>query len=243
MTGYSAESQTGRVTAGQVDTIWRPRTPRKGKCGVILLPGSDNPRAYVDGVIQPASMRMAAAIAGEGIPCITSDFYNNSWGKDLTMTAITNAWTVLKAAFPLMRTDKVCLFGASMGAAAAARWSQLNPTSTAAVVGLIPAWSMKYEYQNVPAIATAIEAAWGFSGIGSYPAAADLLTNAPAAAGIPTLTGYATDDTIALPTGVQAYNTAVGGTLVSLGATGHTDAAIAAMPLTTLTQFLVANGA
>jgi pimeloyl-ACP methyl ester carboxylesterase len=243
MTGYSAESQTGRVTATQQDTIWTPRTPRPGKCGVILLPGSDNPRAYVDGVIQPASMRMAAAIAGEGIPCITSDFYNNSWGNSNCMTAITNAWTVLKAAFPLMRTDKVCLFGASMGAAAAARWSQLNPTNVAAIVGLIPAWSMKYEYQNIPAITAAIETAWGFSGIGNYPAGADLLANAALAAGIPTLTGYATDDTIALPTGVQAYNTAVGGTLVSLGALGHTDAAIAAMPISTVVRHLVANGA
>lgn len=246
MSGYTAESSVSRVTSGQQDTIWTPRTPRTGTCGVILLPGSGNPRAYMDSVVQPASFKLAAELASLGIPCITSDFYLNSWAKDLTMTAITNAWNTLKAAFPLMRTDKVCLIGGSMGGGSCARWSQLNAASTACVVGLIPAYDIKYEYDNIPALVAPIETAWGFTGAANFPAAANNRANVAAATGVPILTFYAGNDTTVPPAGVTGYHDAAGGLLTNrtnVGNLGHTDAAIAAASPTTIAQFLVANGA
>lgn len=247
-TGYSAETSTDRVVpaSGQWDTIWTPRIPRRGTCGLILLPGSGNPRAYMDTVNQPASVKLAAAVASFGIPTITCDFYGNSWSNANAMTAITSAWTVLKAAFPLMRTDKVCLLGGSMGGGAVARWSQLNPTNTAAVVGLIPAYDTKYEYDNVAALVTPIETAWGFTGVGNFPSAANNLANVTPAIGIPILTYYAGNDTTVPSAGVTGYHTAAGGTggnITNVGNLGHTDAAIAAAPISSIRDFLVANGA
>jgi hypothetical protein len=243
MSGYTAVSAVGRVTPGEQDTIWTPRTPRTGTCGLILLPGSGNPRSYMDNIIQPASFKLAAAMAGVGIPTITCDFGGNSWANDATMTAITNAWTTLKAAFPAMRTDKVCLLGGSMGGGAVARWSQLNPSSTACVVGLIPAFDLRYEFENIPGIAPAFRTAWGMGGADPFPATADNAANYAAAAGIPLLAGYASNDTTVPPAPIVAYAQSVGGTAINLGALGHTDAAIGAMPHDTVAQFLVAHGA
>lgn len=241
--GYTAVTSLDLVTTGQLGTIWRPRSPRKGRCGLILLPGSGNPQGYIDSVGQKASMRLAAALAGVGIPTITSDFYYNSWGNDNAMGAITAAWTVLKAQFPDMNTDKVCLLGGSMGGGAVARYSILHPENVAAVVGIIPAFDYRYEFENIAGIDAPFRAAWGMGGGDPFPTAADNAANYTAAVGVPLLAGYASDDTI-VPSGpVIAYTESVGGTAINLGALGHTDAAIGAMPLDTVAQFLAANGA
>lgn len=247
MSGYSAVSATGRVTVGETDTIWTPRSPRAGTCGVILVHGSGAPKQFTDVVQQPSSVTLAATIAGTGIPCIAAEFGGDAWANNTCMTGIDAAWTTLKAAFPLMRTDKVCLVGVSMGGGAVARWSQLHPTSTAAAVGIIPAFNLKYEYDNIPGVVAAIEAAWGFTGSGNYPAAADTLANASAASGVPIKAFYSSNDTTVPSAGITQYINAVGASpasdMVDVGALGHTDAAVGAVNTTTLIRFLADNGA
>lgn len=246
MSGYSAETGIGRVVPGQIDTIWKPRDIRAGRRGVVLLPGSGNPRAYMDGTIQNASMRLAAAIADNGIPAITCDFYNNSWARDLTMAAILTARDVLHTACPQTHATEILVLGGSMGGGSAARFSQLNPSITKGVVGLIPAYDIKYEYDNIPALVAPIEAAWGFTGAANFPPAANNKANVAAAVGVPILTYYAGNDTTVPATGVTGYHDAAGGLLanrVNVGNLGHTDAAIAAAPIADITRFLVANGA
>ena len=240
MTGYTVSSTPDGYT------IWRPRTPRAGRRGVLLMPGQGNPTMYVSGTIQAASMRMAAALAGAGIPCITSAFGGNSWANDAAMTAMTNAWAALRAAFPGMPSDKVCLYGTSMGAAQITRYAQLNPTKVAALVGIIPAYDPKAAYINGDIGDAAMEAAWGFSGLANFPTGLDLASHAEDAEGIPILTGYASNDDLVSAASVTAYHTAVGGlpgNLVNLGALGHTDPAIAAMPVAKVGKFLAEHGA
>jgi pimeloyl-ACP methyl ester carboxylesterase len=244
MLGYSASTGSGRVAAGEWDTIWTPRTPRRGTCGVVLVHGSGAPRAFIDPTAQPSSVKMAAALATVGIPCVAGDFGGQAWGNDTVVSRIDAAWAVLKAQFPSMRTDKVCLLGGSMGGAAVAHYSQMHPTKVAAVVGLIPLWNLTAFYAANPgSVATEVGAAWGVTAPAALPAAADIAGRASLAAGIPTLAGYSSSDTTVLPTWVTAYAAAVGGTAINLGTNGHSDATIGQMSLSTLTQFLTAHGA
>lgn len=245
MLGYSVSSKTGRIIAGQMDSVWHPRTPRLGKCGVVMLHGSGNPHGFVDLVLQPSSVKLAAALAAAGIPLIAGDMGNQAWGNDTVVNAIDTAWGVLQADYPTMRTDKVLLLGGSMGGAAVARYSQLHPTKVAAVVGLIPLWDLRQFYvNNTFGTQTEIATAWGVSPGADLPSTADVAANAALAAGIPTLAGYSTVDTTVLPEWVTTYATAVGGAAIVTDTTfGHSDAAIGGMPVPLVGQFLVANGA
>lgn len=242
--GYSVTTQVGRVRATETDYLWAPRTPRKNTCGVVLCHGATAPTQYMDLVSQSASVKLAAALASAGIPCIAGAFSGDSFANDASMTDVTNAWDVLQAAYPDMRTDKVALLGVSMGGAVAARWSQLNPSQTAAVVGIIPLWDLVALYDgDVGGLQASVATAWGVTAPAALPASADIAANAGLAAGIPHLAGYSTTDTLISPSWVTDYTTAVGGTAVVTNPdSGHTNASVGGLPIATIGAFLAANG-
>lgn len=245
MRGYSADSRVSRVVVGEVDTVWFPRYARVDTYGVILLHGQSNPQAFISSN-QEASVRLAGAIASQGIPCVAAEMHGDSWANDSSMTDIDNARTLLSSLFPSMKTDKICLIGGSMGAALGTRYSQLNPDEVAAFVGIIPAYDPKTIYVNNDVGDAAMEAAWSFVGLGNFPDALDLGPKGADADTVPILTGYASNDTVVPSASVIAYHTLAGGepeNLINLGAVGHTNAAIAAMSIQTIIQFLIANGA
>jgi pimeloyl-ACP methyl ester carboxylesterase len=245
--GYSVSMASNRIQSGEVDEIWTPHTPRRNTCGVIMLHGSGNPQGFTDSINQPSSVKLAAALARYGIPCIAGDMAFEAWGNDAVVSRIDAAWTVLKTQFPKMRTDKVCLLGISMGGAAVARWSQANPTKTACVLGLIPLFDLTsfYAYPAYSgAVQNAIGTAWGVTAPAALPARANILSTASSAAGIPHLIGYSSVDTTVLPPWSTNYGTAVGATMMITDSTyGHSDQAVGGMPITTATNFLVAHGA
>lgn len=243
MSGYTADTQVDRVVVSEVDTIWRPRTPRVGKCGVILLHGQGNPLGWIDPGAPKPGMILAGALAGAGIPCISAEMHGNSWATDQSMTDMRNSWMALQTAYPDLRDDKVIVLGASMGGAFAVRWSQLYPDETAAVVGLIPAYDPKavYNYSNVGDFA--MEAAWGFSGIGNFPTGLDLASHAGDAVGVPILTAYSSNDDAVPAQSIIDYHNAVGGdpiNLISMGAIGHS---FNTTPIPDIARFLIINGA
>lgn len=71
----------------------------------------------------------------------------------------------------------------------------------------------------------------------------DTLSSASELTDVPQAYWYSSNDTIALPTNVSRFVAESGGLSSSLGDLGHTDAAIAAVPLSDVLQFLFANGA
>lgn len=244
MTGYSYRSTLGLVDPGEITTVWTPNIPRRGRAGVVLLHGSGSPTEFVDIVTQPASVLLANSLANAGIPCIASEFGGDKWGNNTVMTGILTARTILDVLFDV--GSRIIVLGVSAGAPAAARFSQLNPTLTAAVVGIIPAYDIKYEYQNIPGTVAAIEAAWGFVGIGAFPAAADIAANYIPAIGVPLRTGYSSDDPIVPPAPVISYYNSVAGTpsnLINLGAFGHSNTAVGQFSIPNLINFLYRNGA
>lgn len=242
--GYTLSHGLGRVQAGENDQIWDPRSPRRNTCGVVLLHGSNNPKAYVDLGAQPASVRLAAALATAGIPCIAGDARGQSWGNPAVQAWIDTAWGVLAARYPSMRTDKIALVAGSMGGAAAAGYAQAKPGKVAALVGLIPLLDLSAFYAaNVGGTQAEVAAAWGVSTGAALPAAADIAANAGKQASVPTLLGYSTVDTTVLPAWVTAYGAKVSAQLVVTDTTaGHSDAAIAGMPVATVGKFLAAHG-
>lgn len=242
--GYSVSTAVGRVAPGEQDSVWAPRSPRRGRCGLILCHGSGSPAGFIDVVAQQASVRLAAALATAGIPCVAGDFAGQSWANDTAMTRIDQATALLRSSFNV-DPGKVCLLGASMGGALVARYSQLHPDRVAAVVGLIPLWDLTAFYAAASGpVQAEIATAWGVTAPAALPVGANIAAGAPAAKGIPTLAGYSTADTTVLPAWVTSYSATVGAAARVIDTTaGHSDAAIAGMPAATVGAFLAAAGA
>lgn len=242
--GYTVTTSVGRIAATETDEVWAPRSPRTGTCGVVLVHGSGNPEGFIDPINQPSSVKLAAALASAGIPCIAGDMGGQAWGNDTVISRIDAAWSVLQAQFPSLRTDKICLLGESMGGSAVVRYSQLHPTKVAAVVGLIPLTDLVAFYNaNVGGSQAQVGTAWGVVAPAALPASANIAANASLAASVPWLAGYSSVDTTVLPAWVTAYTAAVGGTAIVTDSTfGHSDQAIGGMPIPTVGQFLAANG-
>lgn len=242
MLGYSRSAGYGRIASGENDQVWIPRTPRSGKCGVILLHGSGNPNGYMDPVGQPASQRLAAALCAAGIPCVSGEMGGQTWANNTAMSRIDAAWDLLRTNAPI-RSDKVALVGGSMGGALGARYSQLYPAKVAAFVGLIPLLDLVGLYNaNTSGVAAEIATAWGVTAPATLPPSADIAANVNLAAGIPAKFWYSGNDTIVLPAWVTNYATALGAEAIDVGTNGHSDATIGQVPVPDVGKFLVANG-
>lgn len=238
MTGYNAGTAKGRVAANEVDTIFRPRTPLPVR-GVVLCHGAGAPTEYTDLATQAASVRLAAAIASAGFPCVAGEFAGDSWGNATAMARIDSARALLASTFPNMLTDKVLLLGVSMGGAVSVRYSQTKPAEVAGVVGIIPAFNIRHLWENVAAVRASIGAAWGVAYPAALPAAADTLANAGLAADVPLLAGYSSVDTTVPPAATTSYADAVGGTASIIDtASGHSDATVGKMPVEDVLNFL-----
>jgi pimeloyl-ACP methyl ester carboxylesterase len=84
-----------------------------------------------------------------------------TFGSDAAQTALGAAVT-WGLAQPGVKTDKVILFGTSMGTLTALNWARANPTKVAGYVGTLPAANMSDIHDNNrSALATVIEAAYG----------------------------------------------------------------------------------
>lgn len=244
MFSYTVSTAVGRVFAGETDEIWDPRTPRTGGCIAVLCHGSGNPKGFIDLVLQPSSVKLAAALASVGIPCIAGDFGNQAWGDDAVQSRIDASWALMKGRYPKSNQNKLALLGGSMGGAATARYAQEHPDRVACHVGLIPLWDLVAFYTlNTFGTQAEIAGAWGVSPGAALPAAANVAANAKKQLGVPTLCGYSTVDTTVLPAWPVAYGANVGATMVITDTTqGHSDAAIGGMPIATVGNFLASHG-
>lgn len=242
--GYSVETATGRVAAGETDNIFVPRNPRQGTCGVVLVHGSNAPQMFVDPA-QKHSTMIASALASAGIPCIAGDFGGQTFGNSVVRSRIDSAWSVLSGRFPQMRTDKIALLGISMGGCSASLYAINNPTKVSAMVGIIPLLDLVAFYNYYPGtqLADDISDAWGVAHGAPLPAGADNNFQAPLTIDIPLLVGYSPADTLVHEAWVLGYTNQIpAATVIDLGGAGHTDATIGNMPVSTIGQFLTANG-
>ena len=242
--GYSADTQLGRVFAGETDTIFRPRTPRKNTFGCVLLHGSSAPQQYIDPT-QRTSTIIASTLSSLGIPCISGEFGGQTFGAPVIESRIDSARNVLSLEYPNMNTSKIALLGISMGGCNASFYAINHASEVAAMIGIIPLLDLKAFYTYFPGtpLANDISDAWGIAHGAALPPQADNKNLAPAAANVPLLVGYASDDPLVHPEWVTGYTSQIpGATVMNLGPHGHTDASVAQMPISTISKFLIANG-
>lgn len=243
MTGYSANTATGRVVPGVVDTILVPRTPRAGRYGVILCHPAAHPNAFMDPGLTPAATTLAANIAMRGIPCIAGDFGGDLFGNDTQLGYMDTARTVLAAAVPSMAVDKVLLLGISQGGAMAVRYAIERPGQVAGIVAITPALDLKWLWENVPDLRAILGTAYGVTYPTPLPADGDTLAQAGTIAGVPQWVGYSTADVVTPPTNVTRFTDASGATAEVIDTTvGHGNGSVAKVSTATVLRFLLDNG-
>lgn len=244
MPGYAV---TSAASGGEVVTFFDPRDKRTGRRGVVLGHGAQNPRQYLDAATMISSVKLAAAIANAGIPCITGSLGGDNLANDNALTNFETAVTTLQARSGCA-TDKTLFVGVSMGAANSIRYAQAHPTLVAGIFGICPAVDPSDIYvNNRGGLGSLVGNAWG--GITTPTPLPDrgnlsLPANEALIAGqFPAQWYYSTSDAIILPATVTEFATATGTTAHSIGAAIHGEPCVAATPITDVLTFLIANGA
>lgn len=189
------------------------------------------------------------ALVNAGYPVICADlsaaaYSGSNWGNADHIDAIGDAWAYLTGTYGA-KTDKVLLFGMSMGVTGALAYARAFPSTVQAVAGGLPALDVDDIYQNDKggfraAIGTAYGTVWPLS-------LGDLSANSPVAFSAAALSGQtvrlwaASDDPVASTT--AACNTWGGKgatlTVTDMGAVGHDAGAV---PLADVVQFFDDNG-
>jgi hypothetical protein len=232
-----ASLSTGRATAALLDTVTVPRI-RVSRAPVIYLGGaaSDASEAMGANASAPSARRVVEQVADHGFT-VVSPTVTTLWGNSTCASRINDALTLARSATWGATSGKAILIGSSHGVACTLNYAVANPTLVAAIVGIIPAVDLEaIRTSDVMSLRAGIDTAWGVVYPAALPTAAQPPSNVAALSAIPTLLFYATNDTVSENVVTFAGN--IGATLISLGALGHTDAAIAAVPVTRILNFL-----
>lgn len=169
-----------------------------------------------------------------GAHLVAGDFGGSStWGNDASITALDSMVDGLLAQGKGLgcATDKVCLYGGSMGTLTALNYLVAHPTKVAAVVCVLPAVALDAVHDASPErftnAAAVLEAA--YTNLAGFNAALpthdpSARTAAVAATGVPIGLWYSSNDALVLPAEVESFAAGVGATatLHSMGPVGHT---------------------
>lgn len=163
----------------------------------------------------------------------------SAWGNATAMARGLDGRTNIQGTWKAKSGTVVCV-GVSMGAVTALNFAKANPTLVSAVVCVIPAIDLNdIVTNNRGGLAAQINAAYG----GTYSEVTNGPTSNPAnyasTFATPTLLYYASDDAVLLPSTVTTFaSSAKSASAYSLGALGHTQAAIDAVPRGQVISFL-----
>lgn len=231
--GYTLSTRSSRIRANEVDFIYLPNKVKPGSHPFFHFHGANSAYGFGYGSSYAEGM-LGAVLATNGIVCIGGAMGGNTFGNNLSQTLIDSMFTVASG-ITGVDASKAHMAGASMGNAPQFRYAANNPTKVKSLLGLIPySDPVAVRNENRRGLKTTIEAAWGIGSGDPLPAQALLKeTHAPliAAANIPYLAFYASDDTAALPAEVTALASLANGTAISVGALGHTNMALYAAAL------------
>lgn len=144
------------------------------------------------------------------------------WGNSTAQGYIGNLRTYGQSNWGFS-SGKVDLLGRSAGAAAALNWAKANPTLVNAIALLIPAVDLQdIDTNNRGSYSASIEAAWG----GAVPDASNPADNTASFTGFPIAIWRSTDDPVCVQSVVDPFASAVGATVHSLGAIGHSTSSL-----------------
>lgn len=179
--------------------------------------------------VNSGEYHLAHKLAAAGFVVVTADLGGTvSWGSAAAQAKISPLVTTARASWGAS-SGKFSLVGVSMGHTLAVDYAAANPTLVAKVAGILPVTDMEaIRTRNPSGFRAEIDTAWGVVYPAALPAGAN--PNGHAADLVSAAIGYkawgASDDTISTQAEQSAFATAAGGTLVDLGALGHTEAAI-----------------
>jgi hypothetical protein len=220
LTALATSTGTGQYVAAENHLACFTATKAGARRGVLVHGGRTQTalgNMPPDGISQ--------ALAAEGIPVMYGDYSDGkTWGNDTGSTRAGQLWTYQKANFGA-KTDKVCLYGASMGAATLLRWALANVSSVACFAGIIPALSLvDLHDNNRGGFAAEIETAHGVTG--TYAGNPTITGRDPgqnaASYAFPIKLWYSGDDPTVVPATVAAFAAAAPNcSTVNMGNFGH----------------------
>lgn len=243
---HSTKYELARYNAAELAVTMLPTTwQRNGsKPGVIFCHGftQDETVPYLSQLTGqvPVLNRLA-----EKYPVACGAFGGATWGNDTVLGMVTSTRTVLQSAVIGAKAGKVILVGVSMGGLSILNWAKANPTLVAGVVLIIGGIDIEdCQANNRGGLASSINAAYPG---GVYVDSTQKANHNPAYmatlgayTNIPIQVWYANDDAIWPPSITTAFAATNGAntTLHSVGALGHTEAAVAAMDLDAMMAFV-----
>lgn len=233
-----------RATSGDNDIFlgpvgaWSPG----GLPGVLFCHGA-NQTCYVSRATTTTGQFALTNALGEAFSlAITDTGGTAAWGNNTSIAAVGQVKTWLQGTWGA-KAGKVALVGVSMGAVTALNYARANPTLVSCVVVCIPVIDLNdIVVNNRGSLAASVNTAYG----GTYNDGTDGPTHSPAqyAASftVPTLGYYSSDDTTAIASAVTTFDTAcAAATFNSVGALGHSEAAVAAAPTSAILDFIWAH--
>lgn len=229
-----------RTASGENDIYAAPVSAWQGGVrGVIYCHGAGTLASTVPDYSYIGEMHVYNAVANVFPTLIVDAGGSNNWGNPTATLRIADAVTHLQGTRGA-KSGKVLLIGASMGFLTAMNYTKANPTKVAAILGLVPCVDINDMVTNNRAgTAAAINTAYG----GTYVEATNGPTSNPsnykASITTPIRLYNASDDAICVPSTITSFVAGVpSATAVSVGALGHTQAAIDAAPRDQILAFL-----
>lgn len=185
-----------------------------------------------------------AAVADAGYPVLSPNLAGNAFGNDTALSRMDDAKNYLQTAMGA-KAGKVILMGGSMGGGTCMAWARAHLASVACMVLYIPLSDMQdIKDNNRAGLAATLDGAYpgGWSNA-VHGAAHNPLVFASQLAGIPIQLWYATDDTIVIPSTVQALIAAIGGSNLEVHTVvgGHADTSAGNIPATQVVSFIQAH--
>lgn len=234
--GHWSTYGVGRYQAAESDLLIAPQVPN-GRRTVLYDHGAGGTGAAgVDSSLTGQFPLLQGL--GEMFPVLGADLGGaTTWGNATAQTRAETLRAYAGTAFGLPN-GKVHLLGASMGALTALQYAKANPSKVASIALIIPALDLDYAYQNnIGGHQADIGTAWGVSFPTALPAAAKVLDDTSSWDAIPVKIWYVTNDVYTPTASSTTFIANAGATGVSLGALGHTEAAIAAVPVGDVAAF------
>lgn len=228
---------SGRYAASEQD-VYLSQPGVAGVRGVIYCHGAGGSATNCRDYTNIGELHLINAIAQQ-FPVLCVDAGGaQAWGNATAVARVGDAVTYLQGTLGA-KSGTVLLVGASMGALTASNYAKANPSKVGCVVGIIPVVDLNdMVTNNRGGLAANINTAYGTYSEATHGATYNPATYA-ASFTTPTRLFYASDDTTAIPGAVTAFDTAcAAASATSLGALGHTQAAVAATPISTVLDFL-----
>jgi hypothetical protein len=232
----SSSAGNGRVLAGLNDYFMRPsRGFVQGQNRGIMYAHQGGTSAFAvrDMIAQPGSARLMQALAAAGYPIAATSYIPPATvGTAAAVARVAATVTAVKTAEGGASADPVIAIGISNGFTSLINHFYTNPSSVAAIVGILPLWDLDMNYQTNPGgVRSIIEQAWGITYPTSLPADSDPRTHTAPLNGKPTRLYYASDDGLFNGGQIALALAAFGANCecIDVGALGHGDAAINAI--------------